>query len=162
ATGGAIAAEAATPFGATGAIFPLRLLGVLRGAEVTSRTIVEHRPPVLTEISPAAAVGLVGLLALAAVAAVLSWRRLRLSHLLVASAFVWLALLARRNLALVGPGVIPFVAAGLAPALAAVEARPRLATMCGVVVAIGLAVETARVATGAYYDTARVTRVFGI
>src|SRR5207249_995206 len=44
---GAAAAEVATPFGVPGALFPLRLLGVLRGKEVTSLPIVEHRPTAL-------------------------------------------------------------------------------------------------------------------
>ncbi len=164
ATVGALLAEAATPFGLGGAVFPLRLLGVLQGAEVTSSTIVEHRPPVLGELSPAAAIGLVGLLALAGAAALVSWRRWRLSHLLLAAAFAWLALLARRNVALLGPGVLPLVAAGLAPTVAALErpASPRVAIALAAVVAIGLVIETGRVVTGRYYDAARLTRVFGL
>src|SRR5207253_2073134 len=87
ATAGAIAAEAATPFGLAGALFPLRLLGVLRGAEVTSAPIIEHRAPALAELSPPVALGLVALLALAALAALVSWRRWRIAHLLIAAAF---------------------------------------------------------------------------
>ncbi|HLY37032.1 MAG TPA: hypothetical protein VKU61_03280 [Candidatus Binatia bacterium] len=163
ATIGGLVAEAATPFGVTGAIFPLRLFGVLRGAEVTSRTIIEHRPPVLAELSPPAAAGFVALLVLAVVATAVSWRRWRLSHLLVAGGFVTLALLARRNVALVAPGCVPLVAAGLGAALATLDARrPRLVAALSITIALGLALETARVVSGRYYESARLTRVFGL
>src|SRR5207245_9417354 len=47
-----------------------------------------------------------------ALAALVSWRRWRIAHLLIAAAFTALALLARRNVALIGPGVLPLVASG--------------------------------------------------
>src|SRR5207247_1073457 len=123
------------PFGLAGALFPLRLLGVLRGAEVTSAPIIEHRAPALAELSPPVALGLVALLALAALAALVSWRRWRIAHLLIAAAFTALALLARRNVALIGPGVLPLVASGLAPVAAAADRRrarpPRAAAARG-------------------------------
>jgi hypothetical protein len=68
----AAAAETATPFGLRGALFPLRLLTVIRGGEVTSLSIVEHLPPTLATLSPVAAFGLVALLVLAIAAAAVS------------------------------------------------------------------------------------------
>ena len=127
----AAAAEAATPFGVRGALFPFRLLTVIRGGEVTSPAIIEHLPPTLATLSPVAAFGLITLLVLASAATVVSWRRVRLDHVLLAIAFATLALLARRNVALVGFGVLPLVAAGLGAVgvgtrpLAAAAARPR-------------------------------------
>ena len=166
ATAAAIAAEAATPFGFRGVLFPLRLLGVLGGAEVTSGPVVEHRPPALAELSPPVALGLVALLGLAALGALLSWRRCRVAHLLVAGAFATLALLARRNVALLGPGVLPLVAAGLAPAAAAAERglarRPLAGTALGAALALGFAAAAAGVVTGGYYRAARLTRAFGL
>ncbi len=166
ATAGAIAAEAATPFGLAGALFPLRLLGVLRGAEVTSAPIIEHRAPALAELSPPVALGLVALLALAALAALVSWRRWRIAHLLIAAAFTALALLARRNVALIGPGVLPLVASGLAPVAAAADRRlarrPRAGAALGAALALGFALATVLVVSGDYYRASRLTRTFGL
>ena len=166
ATAGAIAAEAATPFGLAGALFPLRLLGVLRGAEVTSAPIIEHRAPALAELSPPVALGLVALLALAALAALVSWRRWRIAHLLIAAAFTALALVARRNVALIGPGVLPLVASGLAPVAAAADRRlarrPRAGAALGATLALGFALATVLVVSGDYYRASRLTRTFGL
>jgi len=166
ATAVAIAAQIATPFGLAGALFPLRLLGVLGGAEVTSGPVVEHRAPVLAELSPPVALGLVALLALAALAALVSWRRWRMSHVLLAGTFVALALVARRNVALLGPGVLPLVAGGLAPAAAAAERalarRPPAGTALGAALALGFLLATAGVVGGSYYPAAHLTRTFGL
>ena len=58
---GAVLAEAATPFGPSGAVYPLWLLTLIRGSDLRSFTIVEHRATTLAELSPAAAGGLVAL-----------------------------------------------------------------------------------------------------
>jgi hypothetical protein len=166
AMGGAVLAEAATPFGLAGALFSLRLLTVIRGGELVSFTIVEHRATTLAELSPAAAGGLVALLALTALATIISLRRWRLQHVLCAAAFVALALMARRNVALLGFGVLPLLASGVQPSVAAVDAwlasrrglRPALAW----VLALFFLRETARVVTGRYYQEAHLTRAFGM
>jgi hypothetical protein len=166
ATAGAVLAEAATPFALAGALFSLRLLTVIRGGELVSFTIVEHRATTLAELSPAAAGGFVALLTLTALAAVVSLRRWRLQHVACAAIFVALALMARRNVALLGFGVLPVLASGLGPGVAAVDGwlgsrralRPALA--CGL--ALFFSRETTRVVTGRYYEEARLTRAFGL
>jgi hypothetical protein len=163
---GTMLAEAATPFGLTGAVFSVRLLTVIRGGELVSFTIVEHRATTLAELSPAAAQGLVALLALAALAAVVSLRRWRLQHVVCAAAFVALASMARRNVALLGFGVLPLLASGLGPGVAKLDGwlgslrgvRPALA--CGI--ALFFLRETGRVVTGRYYEAAHLTRAFGL
>ena len=162
ATAGAAAAELATPFGLAGALFPLRLLGVLRGGEVTSAPIVEHRPTALGELSPTAAAGLVALLVLAGLALLLSYRRWRPFEVILAGAFVWLAFVARRNVALVGPAVVPLIASGLAPALGAVRRRAAIIGAVASALALGIVLATAGVVSGRYYDAARLTRTFGV
>ena len=163
----AAAAEAATPFGVRGALFPLRLLTVIRGGEVTSLSIVEHLPPSLATLSPVAAFGMIALLVVGLAAIVVAWRRLRLDHVLLAIAFVVLAFLARRNVALVGFGLVPLAASGLGATVWAFDGwlqrrRPlALAAELGLVVA--LAVPTVRMITGDWYrTTAHLTRTFGL
>ena len=163
---GAALAEAATPFGLRGALFPLRLLTVIRGGEATSPSIVEHLPPTLATLSPVAAFGLVSLLVLATIAAAASWRHLRLDHAALAIAFAALALLARRNVALVGFGQLPLVASGLASSAWALDRRlrrrPAVAAAAELALAAVLAVPTVRMITGDWYrSTAHLTRTFG-
>lgn len=162
----ALAAEAMTPFGISGALFSLRLLNVLRGAEPTSMSVIEHKPPVLAQLSPPVAVAFVVLLGLGALACVLSWRRWRLAHLLTAGAFTALALMARRNVALVGLAVVPLFATALAPAAAtageALARRPRVAALLAAMFALGLGLATADVVNGTYYLRAKLTRTFGL
>jgi hypothetical protein len=163
---GAVLAEVATPFGLAGAAFPLRLLSVIRSGERLSFTIVEHRATSLAELSPAAAWGLVALLALTLLAAAVSWRRWRVQHVACAAAFVALALMARRNVALLGFGVLPLVASGLGPSLTAADAWLRTRRGLRPAVALGLALwflrDGARVVTGRYYAAAHLTRAFGL
>jgi hypothetical protein len=165
ATAGCALAEAATPFGVGGALFPLRLVRVITGGEVTSAPVIEHRATALGALAPPAAAALVVLVALAVVA-VASVRRVRLSYLVRAVAFAALALAARRNVALVGPGVLPLVADGLAPAAAAVglrlAARPRLALAALAALVAALGSGSAWIATGWYYQAARLTRTVGL
>jgi hypothetical protein len=166
ATVGAVAAQAATPFGAAGATYPLWLLTLIRGADWLSFTIVEHRATSLAELSPTAARDLLILLALAALAALASVRRWRLSHIACAAAFVALAFMARRNVALLGIGIMPLLARGLAPGAAALDAwlgrrrwaRPALSAA----LALFFLHATARVVTGSYYAAAHLTRAFGL
>ncbi len=162
ATLGAILAEVATPFGIEGALFPLRLLTVIRGGEVTSLAVVEHRPTALALLSPPVAAAYTALLALSAVALVLAWRRLDVTRALWALAFVALAVMARRNVGLLGLGVLPLIADGIAPAMAALERRRALAVGAAAVTALVCLVGTAQVVRGTYYDTAQLTRRFGL
>src|SRR5262249_4435039 len=124
------------------------------------------RATALAELSPAAARGLIVLVALAILAAVSSLRRWRLSHVAQAVAFVVLAWMARRNVALLGFGVLPLVAVGPAPAIAAMAGGLGARRGLRPVRAIGLALvflhATARVVTGGYYEDARLTRAFGL
>jgi hypothetical protein len=163
---GAILAELVTPFGFAGAAYPLWLLSLIRGGDRRSFTIVEHRATSLAELSPAAAWGLVALLVLTVLAAVASWRRWRVQHVACAAAFVALALMARRNVALLGFGVLPLVAGGLGPSLRAVDAWLRARRGLRPAVALGLTLwflrDGARVVTGRYYADAQLTRAFGL
>lgn len=161
---GALVAEACTPFGLRGAIYPLYLLSLIGGQQRLSFTIIEHRATSLAELSPVAGAALVTLGVVAALAFALSVRRLRLDHALLAIAFVVLASMARRNVALLGLGVAPLLASGLGPTLRRADdwLRERRAShvLDGAVAlaAIALAV---RVATGSFYDDAHLTRAFG-
>jgi hypothetical protein len=159
-------AETATPFGLKGALYPLWLLTLIRGGNLLSYTVIEHRATTLAELAPPAAAALVLLVVLTVLAALASWRRWRLSHALTAAAFLVLALMARRNVGLLGLGVAPFVAGGLGPALATLDRRwgrrPALATVLGAGLVLVFAVESARVVSGRYYERARLTRTFGL
>jgi hypothetical protein len=163
----AAAAEAATPFGVRGALFPLRLLTVIRGGEVTSLSIVEHLPPRLATLSPVAAFGMIALLVVGLVALVVAWRRLRLDHVLLAIAFGVLAFLARRNVALVGFGLVPLAASGFGATAWAfdgwLQRRRPLALAAELALVVALAVPTVRMITGDWYrTTAHLTRTFGL
>lgn len=152
-------AEAATPFGVSGALFPLRLWTVIRGGEITSRSVVEHLPTVLAVLSPPAAWAVVALAALGALALVLEGRRVRLGQALVGAAALALAFLARRNVALAGFGLAPIVAAGLGPVATRLGGR-RAAGIGAVVALVGIGL-AGRVVDGRYYDDARLTRSTG-
>lgn len=162
ATLGGIVAEACTPFGLQGALFPLRLLTVIRGHDATSFAIVEHRPTALAELSPAAGAAYVALLGLAAAAALVSLRRWRLSSLLTAAAFVVLATMARRNVALLGLGVLPLMAEGLGPLLRGAVAAGRVAMAANVAVAASALLLAGWVLRGTFYQSMRITRAFGL
>ncbi len=166
ATAGVLVAQCATPFGVEGAAYPLWLLTLISGADRLSFTIVEHRATTLAELSPAAARGMVALLVLAGGATVASIRRWRLSHVGCALAFVVLAWMARRNVALLGIGVAPLVASGLGRMAVRLDERlaPRrwARPIVELLLALGALVGAARVAGGGYYDAARLTRTFGL
>jgi hypothetical protein len=162
---GALVAEAATPFGIEGAVFPLRLLADISGGRLVSFTIVEHRATSLAELSPVGAAALVALVALGATSLVASWRRLRLDHALTAIAFAYLATLARRNVALVGIGTAPLVASGLGPLARRADdwlARRRLRAPLAATLAVAGLVVCGRIVTGAFYEDAHLTRAFGL
>jgi len=162
----AVVAQALTPFGVTGAVYPLWLLTLIRGGDPLSFTIIEHRATSLAELSPAATRGLVALIGLAVIAAAVSVRRWRLGHVIGAAAFVALSLMARRNVALVGLGTLPLLASGLGPGLEDVDGwlrrwrwpRPALHLALALVALIA----TGTVITGRYYANARLTRAFGL
>jgi hypothetical protein len=162
----AVGAECATPFGITGALFPLRLFGVLRGVDVTSAAVIEHRPPTFAALSAPADVGFLALLGLAILAAAISHRRWRLSHLGLAVAFTLLAMLARHNIALLVPGLVPIIADGLqAPVLSferQLSRRPFARAALGLGLALLFLCTTAAVVTGSYYGWAHLTRSFGL
>lgn len=162
ATAGAALAETATPFGLEGALFPLRLLTVIRGGEVTSLAVIEHRPAALGELSPPVAAAFVALLALAVVALVVGRRRLDARRVLWAAAFVALGLMARRNVGLVGLGALPLIADGLAPLVATLERRRPLALGAAALTTLVCVAGTVQVVRGAYYDDALLTRRFGL
>src|SRR5262249_31712327 len=166
AAAGAALAETATPFGLTGAVYPLGLLSLIHGSDLRSLTLVGHPAASLAQLSPAAAAGFAAIVALTALAAVVSLRRWRLQHVACAAAFVTLALMARRNVALLGLGVLPLLASGLQPAVVGLNewlggrrgARPALSGA----LALFFVFETTRVVTGRYYDDAHLTRAFGM
>jgi hypothetical protein len=167
ATAGAILAEAATPWGVRGALFPLVLLRDISGGELVSYTIVEHRRTSLAALSPTAGAAFVALLAVGAASLVASLRRVPVAPLFMAGAFTVAAFLARRNVALLGFGIVPLAAYGLGPAALALQEwlgrRSRmLATAPAVLVSLVFLVETARVVHGDWYETARLTRTFGL
>jgi hypothetical protein len=162
----AILAQAATPFGIAGATYPFWLLTLIRGADPLSFTIVEHRATTLAELSPVAARGLVGLVTLTVIAAAASVRRWRVAHLLSAAAFVTLAFMARRNVALLGIGVLPLVASGLGPPTRALDERLGrrwwLRHAANLLVGLVLLRLAGQVVTGRYYEAAHLTRSFGL
>ena len=162
ATLGVMAAECITPFGVAGALYPLWLFGLLRGGSLMSTTVIEHKDTVLAELSPEAALALVALLAIAAVAAVVGMGRWRLSHLLVAAGFAYLALVARRNVALVGFGTIPLIAVGMSPLVTRISSSQRSRSLLGALCALAFVIQTGRVVHGDYYQRARLTRTFGL
>ncbi len=161
-----VVAQAATPFGLAGATYPFWLLTLIRGADPLSFTIVEHRATSLAELSPAAARGLVALVALAAIAAAASFRRWRLGHVASAVAFVALAFMARRNVALVGLGILPLVASGLGPAVSRLgvrrDGRGWIPAALAGAVALVVGGAAVQVVTGGYYRAAHLTRAFGL
>jgi hypothetical protein len=155
-------AEACTPFGLEGALFPLRLLTVIRGRDATSFGIVEHRPTALAELSPIAGFAIGALVALTAAAAVVAIRRWRLSSVLTAATFVALGTMARRNVALVGLGILPFVAEAFGPLLRPLATSRRLATALNLAVATTALVLAGWVVRGTFYQSMRVTPAFGL
>jgi hypothetical protein len=164
ATAAAALAAMLTPFGVDGVLFPLRLLRVIRGGEVTSLAVIEHRPTALGDLAPPAAQALVALLGLALVAQalVLRRRRLHLGRTAVAAAFVALGFFARRNVGLVGLGVMPLLAEGLGGVAEAIDRRRLAAVGIAAVVIVSSLGTGARIVAGRYYDDAHLTRRFGL
>jgi len=160
--GGVLLAETATPFGLHGALFPLELLRDISGEVVLSHTVIEHRATSFAELSPVAVFGLCGLLVIGVVAALVSIRRWRLGDLLLCAAFVYLAFMARRNVALIGLAVAPIIASGLGPVLARVQMRQWITAAVGTAIAVALLAQTVLVVHGDFYRQARLTRTFGL
>jgi hypothetical protein len=167
ATLGAMLAEAATPWGIRGALFPLTLLRDISGTQLVSHTIIEHRRTSLAELSPTVGKAFVAMLVIGVPSLLGSWRRLVLGPLLIALAFGVAAFLARRNVALLGFGVVPLAAAVLGPAAYALDAwlaararwLPRVAALG---VAAFLSFESWRIVHGDWYRDAHLTRTFGL
>jgi hypothetical protein len=155
------ACEFATPFGIEGGLYPLYLMRLIGGEQLLSHTIVEHRETTLAALVPPAATGLVCLIGLAVLAAAVSIRRWRLSHVLTAVSFVYLCAMARRNVALVGLGVAPLVAAGLGPALSRIPQGAWTGGIAAVVAAL-LSLQGVRVVRDTFYREAALTRSFGL
>jgi hypothetical protein len=167
ATVGAMLAEAATPWGIRGALFPLTLLRDISGTQLVSHTIVEHRRTSLAELSPTVGKAFVGMLVIGFAAVLASLRRLPLAQLLTALAFGAAAFLARRNVALLGFGVVPLAAMALGPSAYAVDTwlarRHRwLVVVPAAVVAGFLLLQSWRVVHGDWYADAHLTRTFGL
>ncbi|MGH7894843.1 MAG: hypothetical protein ACREQL_09250, partial [Candidatus Binatia bacterium] len=159
---GGLAAEATTPFGLAGAVYPLWLFSLIRSEKLLSFTIIEHRATRLAELSPVAGAAFVALLALTALALLASARRLRLDQALVAVVFTVLAFLARRNVALLGIGVAPLIASGLGPFVRRMDASPVVRAAAGGALTLVALVLCARVITGDFYADAKLTRTFGL
>src|SRR5262249_2723644 len=121
----------------------------------------------LATLSPVAILGMGALCALAALAAATSWRRLRVDHVLLASSFIALAFLARRNVALIGFGVLPLIASGFAPIAERADAwlgrhRP-LRVALDLSLAVLFAIPIVRIVAGTWYpNEAHLTRTFGL
>lgn len=168
----AVVAECLTPFGVRGALYPFWLLRLIGSESVLSAAIVEHRPPVLGELTTPVAVGFVALLVLTGLAATLLARqgwsaiRLRLAPLAWALGCVGLALLSRRNVALLGFGAVPLWSYAFAePARRAdrwLAERPAAGASALTVVAVGLLVLLFAIADDGYYFRSRLTRSFGL
>src|SRR5581483_3272513 len=131
---------------------------------VTSLAVIEHRPTALGDLAPPAAQALVALLGLALVAQalVLRRRRLHLGRTAVAAAFVALGFFARRNVGLVGLGVMPLLAEGLGGVAEAIDRRRLAAVGIAAVVIVSSLGTGARIVAGRYYDDAHLTRRFGL
>jgi len=155
-------AEVATPFGIRGALLPVFLLSLISGADRISYAIVEHRPPLasLDVMSPPVLWAWGLLLLVGAVAAGPAIRRRAVQPLLTALGFVALGFLARRNVALVGFGVVPLAAVVLGPGLRAWSDRTHLGL--SVLVTLAATVGVAAVVHGEFYERARLTRTFGL
>jgi len=112
-------ASCATPFGLRAVTFPSLLLGrLLPSAEnVFSQSVAENVPPFVLERQTGEFWHLKWMLLVLAVTLVVARRRVRLSHLLVLSGFVVLALLANRNVLLLYWVATPIAALYLAPRL---------------------------------------------
>jgi hypothetical protein len=162
---GVMLAEAATPFGIEGALYPFYLADLISGEQLLSYTIVEHRPTLtaLDDLSPVVRASWGTLLGLGVLAIVPAVRQRAWAAIATAAAFAWLGFLARRNVALVGIGVLPLVARGLGPwawALGARRAWLVRGLTAGVVIAI--VVLGGRVVHGGFYRDAKLTRTFGL
>lgn len=159
---GVALAELATPYGITGALLPLRLLADISGTKRISYRIVEHRPTLasLDLLSPPALWAWVALLVAAAAAVPAAVRRRLLEPLLVALGVVALGFLARRNVALVGLGVVPLVAVVTGPWLRRVGRNTE--RVLGVAVSAVALVLAAGVVHGSFYQRAHLTRTFGL
>ena len=103
------------PWGIDGALFPIRLLGEIRGT-LFKAGIQEFAGPFVAYGSYDAVRAYVALIALCAISAALAFRRLDPFRTLVVAAFLWLSTLAIRNLPLFAIVAIPFVVGNLADA----------------------------------------------
>lgn len=168
----AVVAECLTPFGVRGALYPFWLLRLIGNESVFSAAIVEHRPPVLGELTPPVAAGFVALLLLTGLAATLLARegvsaiRRRLAPLAWAFGCVGLSLLARRNVALLGFGAGPLWSYAFESPARWVDRRlaerPVVAASVLTIVSVALLVVLFAIADGAYYVRSRLTRSFGL
>lgn len=166
-------ASLANPNGLDGALYPIRQLGMIGTAEQRGffgSLIAELIPP-LSSNSPLQTAGLAGLLAALAFAAMaLNWRRLSGAHPLVLVAFGYLALGARRNLALLALVAAPLLVRNANEWLDARRARradearsaPRVraaALLLTSLLLLGLVVDTA---TGHFFERIGSYRIAGL
>lgn len=168
----AVVAECLTPFGVRGALYPFWLLRLIGSESVFSAAIVEHRPPVLGELTTPVAVGFVALLFLTGLAAILLVRRgtstirLRMAPLAWTLGCVGLAFLSRRNVALLGFGAAPLWSYAFeAPARRVdrwLAERPAAGASALAIVAGALLLVLFAIADNEYYFRSRLTRSFGL
>jgi hypothetical protein len=139
ALGACLAASFITPFGASGALLPLRLLPrITPGASVFAAQVAENIPPfVLERTAPEQIFHFKWYLAALALSFAVA-RRLWLSRLLVLGGLVALALMANRNVALLYWLGTALGVMNLAPALERLAARRRATLIAGVLGVGGL------------------------
>lgn len=163
----------ANPNGLEGALYPIQQLSMIGPPDDRG-----HFGSIIAELIPPFAIpgegggtgqllfGLIG--AYAFVAMALNWRRLHAADPLLLVAFLYLALGARRNLALFAIVAVPVAVRNLNAwldarvAAGAEPMRPAIRTVAGVLVCVALGVATVDVVNGTFYTRVKSTRAFGL
>ncbi len=150
-----------------GALYPIQQLGMIGTPEQRGffgSLVAELIPPIAGDASLQPLVGSLALLfaTLSAGAMLLNWRKLSVADLLTWVAFVYLALGARRNLALFAIVAVPICVRNLNSVLDGRERRPILALWTTVVVASLTASVALAVTTGKLQELLGGTRESGI
>ena len=172
--GVSLAAVVVNPFGASGALFPLKLLSRIDRSNPVFQAIAEFRSPFSSDAAGFALVAYKVLLAVACLALgatiLRRWRRkpgatLDVGGLIFFAGLAALSIAARRNAALFAIGSLPFIASCLKVALDGVPARVRASlgsSIAAGAIATGVALFGAGVVTGSFYKWDRQPREFGI
>jgi hypothetical protein len=138
-----VVASFITPYGAAGALLPVRLFLRITpaGANVFAREVAENIPPfVLARSAPGQIAGLPLYLGCLAVAFALARRGLHLSRLLLVAIFTTLALMANRNILLLYWVATPLMALEVAPALLALTQAAARRVRAAPLILLGLGV----------------------